>query len=145
MVYNKNMERILRKLFKLPKLLKCYFSKDRNALLALLEDEAQKLLKQYGEMGVCNIEGIEDLLFHIRTYHEIPEMLRATEFPMLKNIKFFFENGDIGVFRLGHKRPTVEELEEYIKYIEEVERQRAVERDFIFEKAKELPLEFCLC
>ena len=62
-----------------------------------------------------------------------------------ENLKLFYEDGNIGVFRAGYKKPTVEELEVYIRYIEEVEKQRAVERDFIFEKVKELPLGFLTC
>lgn len=136
---------MLRKIIRIPKLLKCYLSKDKNALLALIEEEANELLKQYGDIGTCNIEGIEDLLFHLQSYSEIPEVVKQTEFPMLRNINFFYEDGNIRVFELGSKKPTIEELEDYIKYIEEVERQRAVERDFIFEKVKELPLGFSLC
>ena len=139
------MNRTLRKILRIPKLLKCYLSKDKNALLALIEEEANELLKQYGDMGTCNTEGIEDLLFHIQSYYEIPEVVKQIEFPMLRNINFFYEDGNIRVFELGSKKPTVEELEDYIRYIEEVERQRAVERDFIFEKVKELPLGFSLC
>ena len=139
------MNRWIKKILRLPKLIKNYMSTDKNALLSLIEEEANSLLEQYGELGTCNIEGIEDLLFHIKSYHEIPEAIKQTEFPTIKDLKLFYEDGDIGVFRAGYKKPTVEELEVYIRYIEEVEKQRAVERDFIFEKVNELPLGFLTC
>ena len=81
--------RVLKKILRLPQLIKCYLSMDRNALLALIEDEAKELLRQYGALGTCNIEGREDLLFHIQSYNEIPEIVRQTEFPMVKDLKMF--------------------------------------------------------
>ena len=139
------MRRWLKKLVRLPKFIKCYLSKDESVLLTLIEEEANNLLEQYGRMGTCNIEGIEDLLFHIKSYSEIPEVVKQIEFPNMKEINLFYEDGSIRVFELGSRKPSIEDLEVYIKYIEEVEKQRAVERDFIFEKVKELPLGFSAC
>ena len=137
------MKKILEKIKRLPRLirlLQSYLMKDENALLALIEDEAKDVLKHYKEMGICNIEEIEDLLFHIKSYSEIPQVVRDLDFPDIKEAKFIFEKGYLKAVELGKERPSVAEIERYILYIEEVEKQRAVERDFIFDKVKNLPL-----
>ena len=139
--------RFIRKLKRLPhliKLLKSFLSGDEGALLALIRDEAEYLLKNYMDLGICNIEEIEDLLFHLKSYNEIPKVVKDMEFPDMKDIKFHYEKGQIKVVEVGKDKPTVEDIETYIKYIELVERERAVERDFIFEKVKNLPLGFLL-
>lgn len=140
-------DRLIRKIKRLPhlaKLLKSFLVGDSGALLALIEDEAKYLLEDCVNLGICNIEEIEDLLFHIKSYNEIPKVVKDMNFPDMRDIKFHYENGDIKLVEVGKEKPTVEELEAYIKYIEEVERERAVERDFIFEKVKSLPLGFVL-
>lgn len=139
------IDRIFKKLLKLPRLIKCYLSTNKSSLLLLIEEEAKDLLKQYGSIGTCNTEGIEDLLFHIRTYNEIPEIVKQTEFSTLGNLEVVYRNGSLKVFKNGNTVPTSKEIELYVKYLEEIEKQRAVERDFIFEKVKELPLGFMAC
>lgn len=141
------MVNILEKIKRLPrliKLLQSYLMKDENALLILIEDEAKYVLKRYEEMGICNVEEIEDLLFHINSYSEIPQVVRDTEFPDIKEARFIFEKGCLKAVELGGEKPSAAEIERYILYTEEVEKQRAVERDFIFEKVKNLPLGFLL-
>ena len=137
------MKKILEKIKRLPRLirlLQSYLMKDENALLALIEDEAKDVLKHYKKMGIYNIEEIEDLLFHIKSYSEIPQVVRDLDFPDIKEAKFIFEKGYLKAVELGKERPSAAEIERYILYIEEVEKQRAVERDFIFDKVKNLPL-----
>lgn len=137
------MMSIIEKIKRLPRLirlLQSYLMKDENALLALIEDEAKDVLKHYKKMGICNIEEIEDLLFHIKSYSEIPQVVRDLDFPDIKEVKFIFEKGYLKAVDLGKEKPSVAEIERYILYIEEVEKQRAVERDFIFDKVKSLPL-----
>lgn len=134
---------IIEKIKRLPrliKLLQSYLMKDENALLALIEDEAKDVLKRYEKMGICSTEEIEDLLFHIKSYSEIPQVVRDIEFPDIKEAKFIFEKGYLKAIEVGKDKPSIAEIEKYILYVEEVEKQRAVERDFIFEKVKNLPL-----
>ena len=137
------MMSIIEKIKRLPRLirlLQSYLMKDENALLALIEDEAKDALKHYEKMGICNTEEIEDLLFHIKSYSEIPQVVRDLDFPDIKEVKFIFEKGYLKAVELGKERPSAAEIERYILYVEEVEKQRAVERDFIFDKVKNLPL-----
>ena len=137
------MMSIIEKIKRLPRLirlLQSYLMKDENALLALIEDEAKDVLKRYEKMGICDTEEIEDPLFHIKSYSEIPQVVRDLDFPDIKEAKFIFEKGYLKAVELGKERPSAAEIERYILYIEEVEKQRAVERDFIFEKVKNLPL-----
>lgn len=97
--------------------LRYYLLKDENAFMYLLKEEALSYMEQCKRIGVCNTEGIENLLFHIDSYLEIPEALKKTTF--LDNLE---------------NRGT--------KYLLEVEKERAVERDYICELLKELPIGF---
>lgn len=95
---------------------------DENLILHLMEEKALKILKDCREMEINDVEELEDFIFHINTYYEIPFMVKEMRFPD---------------WELDELPP------DYLaSYIEEVETQRAVERDFIFEHAKVLSLGF---
>ena len=73
----------------------------------------------FNKIGIGSTEEIQDLIFHIDSYLDLPNMLRKTVYePYLKN---------------GEK------LDEYF---EELEKARAVEREYIFELMKKLPIGF---
>ena len=87
--------------------------------LSLMKAEAQDHLDTYKKIGVGNVEDIEDLIFHIDSYMDLPHMLQSTVY------KGYLEKG--------------EKLDEYF---EDLEKARAVERDYIFDLAKKLPIGF---
>ena len=109
----------MKRLKKLCRIFKYLFTNRKYFTLSLLKAEAEDHLDTYYKIGVGNVEDIENLIFHIDSYMEIPHVLQTTIF------KGYLEKG--------------EKLDEYFY---ELERMRAVERDYIFEAAKRLPIGF---
>ena len=115
-----------------------YFTDSDNLLLHLMEIKAQDILKRCFKLSVRNTEELEDLIFHIKTYKEIPRILLATRYPEFEglfNIKSMLK-------KYKKKQLSVAELFLYEDYVLDVEKQRAIERDFIFESAKSLTFGF---
>lgn len=115
-----------------------YFTDSDNLLLHLMEIKAHEILKRCQKLSVRNTEELEDLIFHIKIYKEIPKVLLATrysEFEGLFNIKSMLKK---------HKKKQLSPVELLLfeDYILDVEKQRAIERDFIFESAKVLSFGF---
>ena len=108
----------LRKFFNVVKYSLCnrkYF------LLNVIKAEALEHLKLFGKIGVDYTEDIQDLIYHIDSYIDLPNMLRKTIYePYLKNGEKFEE------------------------YFQDLEKHRAVEREYIFELMKRLPIGFSL-
>ena len=140
--------RKLKKLTKIFKIIRSYMRDDESLFLTVLEEEALEALERYKKLGITNTEEIEDLLYHIRSYNEIPKALKGTSFEVLEKAQVTVKtNGVLEVEFTVSDGTTAEEIEaisKYIEYITEVEDQRAVERDFIFEHLKNLPLSFSL-
>lgn len=88
-------------------------------LLYLIREEAKDHLGMFNKIGVGYTEDIQDLIYHIDSYLNLPKMLQNTVY------KGYLENG--------------EKFEEYFK---DLETHRAVERDYIFELLKRLPIGF---
>ena len=108
-----------KRLFKLFNILKNLFLNPKYLILYVIRAEAYCMLKTFNKIGVGSTEDIQDLIFHIDSYIDLPNMLRRTVYePYLKN---------------GEK------LDEYF---EELEKARAVEREYIFELMKRLPIGF---
>ena len=109
-----------RKLKKLIELIKCaLFEDSRYFLLDVIKEEALQHLKTFNKIGVGSTEEIQDLIYHIDSYKEIPGILQNTIY------KGYLEKGEM--------------LEEYFH---DMETHRAVERDHIFELMKKLPIGF---
>ena len=130
---------MLRKIKKLWAVLKYYFEDEDNLLLHLIEMKAYESLETCADLEVSMTEELEDLIFHIKTYYDIPESLLATSYSHLseKDIK-----GVIEKYKKG--KLSLEEVSDFADYLVEVEEQRAVERDLIFEHAKILSFGFKL-
>ena len=90
-------------------------------------------------MEVDMTEEVEDLIFHIRSYYDIPFNIAATSYPDLEgtSIKRIIKGYDKG-------KASMEDVMLFADYLEDVEKQRAVERDIIFEYAKILAFGFKL-
>ena len=87
--------------------------------LYLIKAEALEHLKVFNKIGVGSTEEIQDLVYHIDSYVDLPNMLRSTVY------EEYLKKG--------------EKIEEYFI---ELEKARAVERDYIFELMKKLPIGF---
>lgn len=105
-----------------------YFQDDKNFILRLFEDKAKETLKNCNAFEISSTEELEDLLFHIKTYYAIPEAIKETKYP---NVEIF----DLKKLLEG-EITDLKKAEEFLNYVEDVETQRAIERDFIFEHAK---------
>lgn len=128
---------MFRKVKKFFQLIKYFIIDGDNLFLYLLLMKAESCLEDCNRLEVVNTEEIEDLIFHIRSYLEIPNAVAETSFPefrgvSIKKIIKYYKN----------KTLTLAEVDRYGDYIVEVETQRAIERDFIFESAKALTFGF---
>lgn len=117
-----------------------YFYKDEDTLfLYLLEKKALESMEDCAKLEVSTTEELEDLLFHINIYKEVPFALTETKYPKFKGL----DVQDI-IRKFKKDEMTLKEIEDYGDYLVEVETQRAVERDIIFDHAKVLPFGFSL-
>ena len=110
------MKRKLKKLFRL---LKCALFNSKYFLLNIIKEEALEHLQTFNKLGVGSTEDIQDLIYHIDSYIELPNMLRKTIY-----------------------EPYLEKGEKLDLYMKELETHRAVEREYIFELMKTLPIGF---
>lgn len=130
---------MFRKIKKLWDIIKYFYKDEDNLLLHLMELKAQESSADCATLKVSMTEELEDLIFHIQTYYDIPHNIAATKYPhllqanMQKRIKKYLS---------GMVDPV--SLIEMADFLEEVEKQRAVERDIIFEHAKSLSFGFKL-
>jgi hypothetical protein len=130
---------MLKKFKKLCTLLRYFFVDEDSLFLYLLEQKAYECLEDCYKLDISFTEEIEDLIFHIKTYREIPHALSETKYPQFTGISI----QDIAK-RYKDKKLNMEQVEAYGDYLVEIEEQRALERDFIFEHAKVLTFGFKL-
>ena len=130
---------MFRRIKKLWAILKYFFKDEDNLLLHLMEMKAYEALNDCATMEVSTTEEIEDLIFHIKAYYDIPTYLAYTKYPKFMGVDIkeavkMYKRKDIGL----------EEIWEYTNFMADVEKQRAVEREIIFEHAKTLTFGFKL-
>ena len=130
---------MLRKIKKLFIIIKYFFEDEDNLLLHLIEIKAYETLKDCVSLEVSTTEEIEDLIFHIKTYYDIPSTIASTKYPDLKDV-------NIPQVMKAYKKGNMEwkDILKFADFLEDVETQRAVERDLIFEEAKILSFGFKL-
>jgi hypothetical protein len=130
---------MLRKVKKLWNILKYFFQDEDNLLLHLMEMKAYESLDDCFALDVGMTEEIEDFIFHIKTYYDIPQSVAATSYPDMKVM-------DIPTVVQKYKagKMNVAEVERFADFLADIEKQRAVERDIIFEYAKVLSFGFKL-
>ena len=128
---------MFKKIKKLYTILDYYFKDSDNLLLYLMEMKAQECLRECYDLKIGNTEELEDLIFHIKTYLELPQTFIELKYPE-------FEGIDIRkmIKRYKKKKLSNAEMSLYGDYLLDIEKQRAVERDFIFEHAKVLSFGF---
>ena len=124
---------------KLLSIIKYYFEDEDNLLLHLMELKALETLETCYNLDVRMTEEIEDFIFHIKTYYDIPEAVALTKYPDLRDM-------DIPTMMKKYKKGELDmaDMLRFADYLEEVEEHRAVERDIIFEEAKMLSFGFKL-
>ena len=110
------MKREIKKFFRL---LKCALFNSQYFLLNIIKEEALSHLATFNKCGVGCTEDLQDLIYHIDSYIELPQILQNTVY------KGYLEKG-----------------EKFEEYFQDLETHRAVERDYIFELMKRLPIGF---
>ena len=133
------MLKVLDRLKKLIKVIILFLKDEDSLVFYLMEEKAYRCLNDCFKLSIRITEEMEDLIFHLKTYREIPSIIAETEYPEFKNKKI----KDILKIHRG-KNMKAEELSRCEDYLLEVEEMRAVERDFIFEHAKVLTFGFSL-
>jgi hypothetical protein len=130
---------MLKKIKKLCHIIKYFFEDEDNLLLHLMEIKAYETLEDCLELEVGLTEEVEDFIFHVRTYYDIPKALAATKYPDLKE-------KDVEKMMVKYRKGNMDMRDVMLlaDFLEDVETQRAVERDLIFEHAKILPFGFKL-
>ena len=121
------MKKVIRKIKQLFLIIITCVFKDKSAFLKILKYEVENYLEDCCNAGTKQIEEMQDLLFHIEAYLEIPKQLKITMFP-----EFAYPPGMVEPYEIN---------EMIIKYYEEIERQRAVERLYIMESLKHFPFD----
>lgn len=130
---------MLRKIKKFWAILKYFFTDEENLFLYLLEIKAFECLEDCYKLDISSTEELEDLIFHIRSYREVPNVIAEIKYPEFKDMTI----KDI-VKKYKDKKADLEEINRYGDFLIEVEEQRAVERDFMFDLAKSLTFGFKL-
>lgn len=130
---------MFKKIKRLLSIIKYFFEDEDTLFFYLLEKKAYESMKDCAKLEVGSTEELEDLLFHLKIYKEIPMALTETKYP-----KFRGSSVKDVIQRFKQDKMTLQEIEEYGDYLVEVETQRAVERDIIFDHAKVLPFGFSL-
>ena len=130
---------MFKKIRKLLSIVKFYFEDEDNLLLYLLEIKAKETLEMCYNLGVGSTEEIEDLIFHIKSYYDIPEAIALAKYPKMQEM-------DIPTLIKEYKKDRLDlaEVMKFADFLEDVEKQRAVEREIIFEHAKVLSFGFRL-
>ena len=136
-----DLERVymFRKIKKLCSIIKYFFEDEDNLLLHLMEIKAYESLEDCVTLEVRMTEEIEDLIFHIKTYYDIPESIAETRYPEMKDIDIPWL---IKEYKSG--KLDMRDVMRFADYMGEVETQRALERDIIFDHAKNLAFGFKL-
>ena len=130
---------MFKKIKKFFTIVKYYFTDEDNLFMYLLKAKAFECMNDCYKLDVSRTEELEDLVFHIDAYLSIPEALISINYPEFKNVKV----RDI-IKRYKSHNITLDEVKKYGNFLIDIEVQRNIERDFIFEHAKCLPFGFHL-
>ena len=128
---------MLKKLKKLWVIVRFFFEDEKNLFLHLMEMKVQECLRDCEKLSVGEVEELEDMLFHIKSYYDIPKVIAELKYPQFKDVTIREISSS---YKKGER--DLREAEEYADYLVDVETQRAVEREFIFEHAKILSFGF---
>lgn len=119
-------KRLVRKIGQIICVLLVCFTRNKSAFLRIIKYEVENYLEDKCKEGTKQVEELQNLLFHINSYLEIPEITKMMMYP----------NGD-KQFKFQKKNfPFL-----YYNYVHEVEKQRAVERFCILEALKDFPFD----
>ena len=111
---------------------------DELLLLYFLENKALECIEDCKKMGIGDIEELENLIFHIHMYYEIPKALMEVKYSHLGNsLKEIIK-------KCNSPKCPKPLISEYVNFFTDIEIQRALERDIIFDLAKNLTFGFVI-
>lgn len=130
---------MLQKVKNLWSIIKYFFEDEDTLFLHLLKMKAYKSLEDCKRLEVSCTEELEDLIFHINIYMEVPSALIETKYPDFKGLSI-----QKVIKKFKEDKMSLKEIQDYGDFLVDIETQRAVERDIIFDHAKSLPFGFSL-
>lgn len=130
---------MFRKIKKFFNIVKYFFIDEDDLLLYLLKMKAYECMHDCYKLEVRRTEELEDLIFHVDSYISIPQALAELSYPEFRNTNV----RDI-IRRYKTGKVSLDEIKRYGDFLIDVEIQRNIERDFIFDHAKVLPFGFTL-
>ena len=128
---------MIKKIVRFWRLIKYFFTDEEFLFFYLLEWKAEDCISACNKLDVRSTEELEDLLIHLKIYREIPEVITEMEYPHFKKMNV---QKLIREYKQGNK--TLEEVNTFSDFLVELETERAVERDIIFDLAKNLTFVF---
>ena len=128
---------MFKRIKKLWNILKYFFKDEDSLFLHLLEIKAYEVLDSCYALDVGMTEEIEDLIFHIRSYYDIEESVIATKYPFYKG-----KSASELIRECQKGKMNLAQAEVLSDFLDEVENQRAIEREIIFDHAKNLTFGF---
>ena len=128
---------MFRKIKKLWGIVRYFFEDEDTLLLYLLKVKAYECMNDCCRLEVSSTEELEDLVLHINSYLEVPTALVETKYPDFRGTSI----QDV-IKKFKGKKMSIREINTYGDFLVDVETQRAVERDIIFDHAKCLPFGF---
>ena len=139
--YNKDIgsSKMWKKTKKFFNIVRYFLTDEDNLVLHLLKMKAYECMDDCYKLEVRQTEELEDLVFHINAYLSVPEALVELSYPEFRNVKV----KDI-IKKYKKKKTSIAEIKRYGDFLVDIETQRAVERDCIFDHAKSLPFGFSL-
>lgn len=128
---------MIKKIKRLLRLIWYYFTDDEFLFFHLMRWKACDCLDDCFKLDVRSTEELEDLILHLDIYKELPTALTELEYPQFKqmNIKDLIED-----YKKGKK--SIKDVDDFSNFLVDLETQRAIERDIIFDLAKSLTFGF---
>lgn len=114
-----------------------FFTDEEFLFFHLMKCKACDCLDDCYKLDVRSTEELEDLILHINIYKDLPEVLVEVEYPQYKQVKI---KDMVQEYKKGSKK--IEDIEDFSNFLVDLETQRALERDIIFDLAKNLTFGF---
>lgn len=134
--------KLVEKFIQLLYIIDAHLFKNKCSFLKILEYDIQEYINTCKDLGTEQTEELQDVLFHIHSYLEIPETVRVTMYPDIpKQVRICKHKNGISIAGWHTPWSLLPKLipNRYLEYLEEVEKQRAVERFYILESLKNFP------
>lgn len=128
---------MIKKIKRLLRLIYFFIVDEEFLFFHLMKWKAQDCIEDCCKLEVDQTEELEDLILHVCIYEELPNVVSEVQYPQFKGLKV---QNLIEEYKKGNK--TLKEVDAFSDFLVEIETQRAIERDIIFDLAKSLTFGF---